>query len=202
MQKMEPLKEYFQYPVTCIVIENVLSHKECLQWISDSEKVGYNPAMIRASPDGQQVLDTEMRKNDRAYIDNDIEKLSLLWDRVSPHFPDTDTDTYGTPIELNSRLRFLRYGPGNYFKAHYDQNVIMPEGKVSYWTLQAYLNDDFEGGNLVFLELPGNKSVKIKPKEGSVVLFDQELLHKADEVESGVKYAVRTDVIFVNQEQV
>ncbi len=53
-----------------------------------------------------------------------------------------------------------------------------------------YLNDGFEGGSTQF---PWDK---IKPVEGMALVFPHRLLYQGSKVASGVKYVLRTDVMY------
>jgi hypothetical protein len=64
-----------------------------------------------------------------------------------------------------------------------------------------YLNDDgLEGGETSFIpdrENPEDGCVKVSPKAGSVLIFQQrDLYHQGCEVTNGVKYTVRTDLLY------
>ena len=52
------------------------------------------------------------------------------------------------------------------------------------WTALVYLNDDYEGGDLVFNDL----GHRISPKAGSIIFFSTDEAHTAEKVLSGNKY--------------
>jgi hypothetical protein len=84
------------------------------------------------------------------------------------------------------KLTLLRYQYGEEFKAHYDGGT--KTGRSISPIL--YLNDDYEGGELEFV----NFGLKIKPKAGSLYLFPANFAytHIAHPVTKGTKYAVLT----------
>ena len=53
-----------------------------------------------------------------------------------------------------------------------------------------YLNDNFKGGETKFNDLV------IAPKKGSALLFYHYLEHEGAEVIEGIKYVLRTDIMF------
>ena len=55
-----------------------------------------------------------------------------------------------------------------------------------------YLNDDFAGGETEFVDLRRT----IVPRTGSALLFQHMLLHAGETVTSGVKYVLRSDVLY------
>jgi prolyl 4-hydroxylase len=55
-----------------------------------------------------------------------------------------------------------------------------------------YLNDDFTGGETEFPEL----GKRITPLRGRALLFQHRVLHAALTPATGVKYVLRTDVLY------
>lgn len=125
------------------------------------------------------------------------------------------------PVGLNPSLRFLKYHDGNYFRresrsrrsescfftdesaAHFDGTYRTKEGKISFFTLHLYLNEPdedslLEGGATTFhaLDWSGRK-LDVVPRVGRVLLFQQKgLLHSGEDVKRGVKFTMRTDVMY------
>ncbi len=57
-------------------------------------------------------------------------------------------------------------------------------------TFMIYLNEDMKGGETKFIECD------IKPETGKALIFIHELLHEGAPVLEGVKYVLRTDVMY------
>ena len=57
-----------------------------------------------------------------------------------------------------------------------------------------YLNDDYEGGNTKFLF---DNEISIIPKIGLICLMDQNILHEVPKLINGVKYVIRTELMYV-----
>jgi hypothetical protein len=53
-----------------------------------------------------------------------------------------------------------------------------------------YLNDGFKGGETKF------NNVVVAPKKGSALIFYHYLEHEGSEVIEGIKYVLRTDIMF------
>jgi predicted 2-oxoglutarate/Fe(II)-dependent dioxygenase YbiX len=173
-------------------IDNVFTKEECEQWIAICEGREWHIATINNN--GQLVVNLEERNNMRVIID-DEDMAEMLWERIRPfveaHYPDQKANG------LNERLRFLRYDVGEYFKPHFDA-CHRGEGEESVFTVQLYLNDDFEGGETRFLyEFRVGNTYTHKPKQGSVLVFQQEgLLHEGCAVTAGRKYVMRSEVMY------
>lgn len=106
---------------------------------------------------------------------------------------------------LNPRLRFLRYGPGQYFKPHcdgrYDETASDPPQK-SFLTIHLYLNDGggdggLQGGATRFWTPDKKHWLDVHPQAGRVLVFQQRMLvHSGEPVTGGVKVTMRTDCMF------
>ncbi|CAD7704156.1 unnamed protein product [Ostreobium quekettii] len=74
-----------------------------------------------------------------------------------------------------------------------------------------YLNDDFEGGATNFLKdvaplqsneerrpraTPDQIRHKVMPEAGTAIIFNHRLLHEGETVTAGVKYMLRSDVMY------
>ncbi|TGZ80094.1 hypothetical protein EX30DRAFT_372598 [Ascodesmis nigricans] len=107
---------------------------------------------------------------------------------------------------LNPRLRFLRYTTGQFFKPHCDglNDLAVEDGKKlkSFVTLHIYLNDGtteegLEGGATRFWNPRKTEWVDVEPKAGRVLVFQQRMLvHSGEEVVSGMKYTIRTELMY------
>lgn len=177
------------------VIPNVCTQQECADLIQRSEDRGYVPAVIN-KPDGRVVFDKSHRDSDRVIID-DAAFAQVLFERLQPHLPAV---YHGRALAgINKRLRFLKYSPGQRFRMHSDGCYITADGNQrSFLTLQLYLNTVLEGGETVLYsdEDVENAHLKVPCKPGQVFLFDHDWFHEGAPVVRGVKYCVRTDVMY------
>lgn len=87
-------------------------------------------------------------------------------------------------ITQGEHLRIMRYPEGGFYAPHADSG---PENGRTL-SISLFLNDDFEGGELVFPK----QGVTIKPKAGQIVLFPSNFIyiHESTKITSGVKYSV------------
>lgn len=180
------------------VLKGVLSRQECENWIDSSERRGYSVALINAGRD-RQILDTDTRNSARNIFDCS-DTARMIFQRLRTHIPATLLGRRCTG--LNERLRFLRYGPGQYFAPHLDGCYARPDGsEASLLTLMLYLNDgggaQFVGGETNFLDWRDeDRKATVVPAAGDVLVFTHAILHEGAAVTAGVKYAVRTDVMY------
>merc|ERR1712018_812677 len=57
----------------------------------------------------------------------------------------------------------------------------------------------FLGGNTTFMsDRPDEKNVGVVPRTGSILVFQHNILHEGSLLEGGIKYTIRTDIMFDN----
>ena len=132
-------------------------------------------------------VDRSIRNNDRVIID-DAALAAELWERVRAHVP----PVYGLMQArgLNELFRFYRYHPGQRFAWHVDGSFERPNGERSLLTFMIYLNEGYGGGATRF----GWDA--ITGCTGMALVFDHQLRHEGAELVQGVKYVLRSDVMY------
>ncbi|KAK7751886.1 hypothetical protein SLS62_006187 [Diatrype stigma] len=194
---------------------------------SDSDSA-WNPALVNVGG-GYEVLVPEYRNSDRIIWDNQ-EIVDRLWARLErvPEIKEqlgsfSNGDLLGTQRKsgketvwdfhrMNKRMRFLRYGPGQFFRPHCDgaYSELDEDDNSSvlrtHFTVHLYLNDsqqevgegaELRGGATSFLSSDEKKKVDVDPKAGRVLIFQHvRLYHSGDDVKQGVKYTVRSDLLY------
>lgn len=117
-----------------------------------------------------------------------------------------NNDPEGQPaVGLNERWRFYRYEPGQRFKRHRDGTLVLPPRTVdgialpmgrTLTTLLIYLNDGCEGGETAFFTDAGEEFLRVQPKMGTALCFLHDIRHEGCAVTAGVKYVLRTDILY------
>ena len=172
------------------VIEDFLTSEECESYINVSESHAWEDAAIQ-TPEGHRIF-VEVRNNSRIIFDD--ESLAReIYEKARPHLPDVFGDEW-LLVGLNERFRYYKYSAGEYFKWHKDGFYIRSDDEMSQLTLLIYLNDDYEGGETEF------RWDVIKPKKGMALVFPHLFMHQGKDVISGVKYVLRTDVMYTRVE--
>jgi hypothetical protein len=169
-------------------IGDLLTSAECSWWIERIRAAGTEPATINTSRGAR--VDSSIRNNRRVIFD-DAEWAHHLFERVKDQVPQ-----YIQGMELtgvNEHLRCYEYQPGHRFAPHSDGAFVRNQQERSWYTYMVYLNDGFEGGETVFLVEP---EVVITPKAGAALFFQHPIIHEGSEVHAGVKYVVRTDLMY------
>ena len=169
-------------------LPGLLSTDECERWIARIKKLGTDLATINTRTGAQ--VESLIRNNRRVIID-DIDSAFDLFKRVKDHVPHEIHG--GKLVGVNERLRCYEYEPGQRFAPHSDGAFVRNEHEQSWYTFMVYLNDAFEGGETVFFVEP---EIVIKPKIGMALFFQHPIIHESSEIKSGVKYALRADLMY------
>lgn len=194
------------------MLNNVLSNYECDRILSVANKMGFTPEASYSLSDA-----TSQAADGVVWVVHDVLRDSLF-DRVRSMLPIELCD--GKLINLNSRWRIYRYNAGTVYRPHIDgawTGSGIVDGKyvsdvydgtvTSRLTFLLYLNDDFEEGGTTFYS-PSNRidcvvAQSIAPIQGSVLCFPHGpgvehvgLVHEGSAVTKGVKYVMRSDVLY------
>lgn len=203
------------------IIDDIFTVAECEELIRLAEATTngkWERAMVNIGG-GRQAMYEDTRKCGRIIYDTP-ELASRIWERVAPLVPEllkiegkAQVMGWG-PIKrgevwrcvgLNERLRLLKYVGGEYFKPHCDGCYEAPNKERSYYTLHLYLNDTdhqptgepLVGGATTFWGDNLRNRLDVAPKMGRVLVFQQRgLLHAGDDLVSGMKLTLRTDVMY------
>lgn len=173
-----------------LLLYNVFSENECKQIIHFSELSGFESLShiyeenyrnnLRVMVDDKFITDTWFKRMESA-----IHSMSEFW----------DTNEF---ICMNQRLRICKYNQGGIFALHYD-SPIFRNGLQSTYTVMAYLNDlnEGEGGSTRFFSEiePDSPPIYLKPKQGSVVIFNHNVAHDGERLKGHVKYIMRSDIM-------
>ena len=185
-----------------LVIDGVLSAAECASLVAVHGDATKLKKVTEAAGEGYSVA-IQNPRNYSLGVFHDAGVSDGLWARLEARagaalaaFADSRGER--PPLGLNERLRVLRYAPGERFEPHYDLVVDYPPDRRSLVTVLVYLTDGFEGGDTAFLDAaaPSSSPAAVAPRVGRVVLFEHGLFHSGQEVVAGVKYVLRTDVLF------
>jgi prolyl 4-hydroxylase len=168
-------------------IADVCTPAECADLIARIERLGPEAAPITTA--AGFVMRPDIRNNTRVMFD-DPALAAELYARIASTIPPRLSGRRS--VGVNERFRCYRYQPGQRFASHYDGAFTRNSAERSELTFMVYLNNDFTGGETAFLDF----SVTVAPRTGTALLFQHFTLHEGCTVESGLKYVLRSDVMY------
>jgi len=199
--KVEALPGAFQ-------LLHVLTPVECEKFLEVTQRVGY-------IEDAAVSLPRSVRHNYSLTWVVDERLHNIIWERCKPFMEDEENIFQNKKaLGLNKRFRFYKYEQGDYFSLHTDgawpgsairERKLITDNygdRFSKMTFLLFLSDDFEGGETSFLvDRKNKKYVDVRTPKGGVLCFPHgthplHALHASKEVRNGVKYIIRSDVLY------
>jgi len=161
----------------------VVSPAVCRAYIDRSERACWHKSNIR------ELNPAYSREQSSITIDVDE-----LFGEICPCAPRV-LDNMTIASLVRARTVCMRYSPGEYFGPHTDAPFRANDQSVTKLSMVLYLNDDYSGGKTSFPDI----SLDVRPEVGKVLLFAPDLRHMSQTVLSGVKYIVRSEVLYRSQ---
>ena len=177
-----------------LVVPNFLRPEECQRWVQDVEVGGKLDTVSQKA-----TRDFAHRYHKRWQLDNS-EVAKLIFERVERFVP-PELDSL-VPVGVSSNIRLYKYEQGDAFGPHIDESNESDEG-ISKFTLLVYLNTvpKGDGGRTVFFSDHRAKRelTSVQPAIGLLLLHghgERCLTHEAEGLRRGVKYVLRSDVLY------
>ena len=187
------------HPGAVFVARNFMTDAECQAFIHAVET---NGDMERIAHLATRYV--AQRKCGR-WQRNDIDAANKLFQRLSTTIlpkisQQLDFPHDYLPVTCNSNLRLYKYEKGMSFGKHYDGSDNVAEGQTEI-TVLVYLSTCV-GGATRFYPPHKKQSFAFAPEQGAILLHihgDRCLAHEADAVVQGIKYVLRTDIVFARR---
>lgn len=198
-------------PGRVVVIPEFFTSRECETWVSFCETSGgleytAHPATkfiahrecFRMQQTNATVLAQRIFERMKSYLF----LLPLIQQETASLYNKASSTTTYKPIGCNPNLRVYKYLKGHSFGKHVDGSDQIEIGTTE-WTVLVYLTECQGGATRFYTESrkrkSKNDSIAFEPKVGSILLHlhgDHCLEHEADPVTDGIKYVLRTDLVF------
>lgn len=193
-------------------VPDFLTPSECEAFIKRAETCGFVHQGSLGPTRGEAFRD-----NDRISV-HDAILAEKLWKAGLCNFFLDNRVRGKAAVGLSPNIRFYKYKIGQRFGQHIDESVDLGGGNTTEYTLLIYLNGGLRSKSKKILDssqssaredLIGGETVFYAPRKGIVAevapiagmaLFhihgSQCMLHEARVVSKGVKYILRSDVVF------
>lgn len=158
--------------------------EECMDLLRAAElQNSWHPAKVGEYEHNNLVVAVVDPQATTAEVTTDFESTTGILPRVRNAATLIARRQFGLEIETFSKASMSRYAPGAQVGRHRDTTALSTDRLI---TVILYLNDDFEGGELVFPDLGFSYS----PTCGDVAVFLSEYFHSVRPVMRSYRYCV------------
>ena len=164
--------------------ENAIADVACDQMITKFESFESEKAEIGGGESG--TVNTEIRDVNKVPITNEI-GIGATLTGIGLNM---NNRAWKFDITHSNQTEYLRYDADGHYKTHVDTLISPNQKETRKITVLAFLNDDFEGGQL-YLE---NGSEKVYPHQnkGAVIAFPSYINHGVEPVTKGIRRSIVT----------
>ncbi len=87
-----------------------------------------------------------------------------------------------------NQIDLLKYNPGGKYEIHTDHYTNSPR----HFSIIINLNDDYEGGDLIFTDQKKKRKKRLKLEKGSIVIFPSNFMypHSIEPITKGTRYSI------------
>lgn len=170
--------------------------KEIIQTLENNlngqSQYSWQPAMVTEADEALETarncVDFKVSSKNLGPRSEDNQDIYSMHEHAFGHIRPLGDDYgryWGVGIGYYEAFNFVKYeGAGTHFKIHADHGPAY----VTTISIVAYINDDYEGGELYFPRF----NLTIKPKTGDVVIFPSTYIyeHASNDMLSGTKYSI------------
>jgi peroxiredoxin len=186
-------QQWFPVHAPVLIIPNVLSREECQRLIHAFETGG--PFLVKdeggSEPKGDYKMPVyEHDRQDRVdHMIQDPAMLEFLTERIGSRINPLIKKAFAFEVNRREALHIARYvgKRGGHTMGHRDNTG--PTTAYRRFALSMNLNDDYEGGEVVFREFNEHG---YRGQPGTALVFSSSLLHEVQETTQGVRYNLIT----------
>jgi predicted 2-oxoglutarate/Fe(II)-dependent dioxygenase YbiX len=174
-----------------LFIEDLLDKKECRilieRGLQTDLKIMHSSKVMNGKVIAQDVLKLDDNKRKGSYYFEDEMQESIFTSLTNTLLELTNSLKIFNGIEYVgiSKYTFNQYDGGDFLNWHKDSHEII-NGATT--TIIIQLNDNYEGGEVMYRL--DNKDYTVPKKAGSIFIFDSNIDHNVNVVESGVRYSM------------
>ena len=196
-----------QPPFGVHLVRDFLPADTCSQWVAYLEKQSRHPLGVHKLDERESAGLARERIGGRITDRVDLGELARpLVAKVQEAFEVSIAQEMKRRVEWFEHPQVLRYEKGGTYGPHADSDHFLADEGM--WkkvidrdvSLLLYLNEDFEGGELVFLHF----NFTYRPKRGDLLFFPSSgvYAHQAMPVKNGIRYVIVSWAAYRNEPRV
>lgn len=170
-----------------LMIPSVLDRELCGRLIAVHQADNYPSGMMRLVEGELRLVQDPQVKSRSDHLLEDPALIGQLRDALSRQILPAITGAFNYRVTRFEGFKIVAYDAGEdgHFRAHRDN--MTPDAKHRRFALSINLNQEFEGGELVFPEFG---PMRYRAPLGGAVVFSGSLLHEARKVQTGRRYVL------------
>ena len=174
-----------------LLIEDVLSKDECelliQRGLQTDLQVMYSSKIVNGKILDDNILKLDDNKRSGSYFFEDEMKENMFVNLTHKLISLVNSIKIFNGIEYISipKYTFNQYSEGDFLNWHPDTHEIM-NGATA--TIIIQLNDNYEGGEVMYKV--SDIEYNVPKKAGSIFIFDSNIEHNVNVVESGIRYSM------------
>jgi hypothetical protein len=157
----------------------------------------------RVGDERSNRVDTKLRKTLIYGLGNLVDSLTdVHWFNLLGYYISNGLNLYRQELDPTMRdfcqnrineIQILKYFEGYFYNYHVDSGGNHHRNM----SCIIFLNNDYEGGELVFKDQASDEELEIKVKPGRMILWPSNFLfpHKVREVKKGIRYSIVSWII-------
>ena len=186
------VKKYIKIIPDCIPLKTLSS------FIKYLNTVEFKPTgVVNTSDEGSEIIEKKVRNTEAFWLTAfNTNKLSQVhWANLFASVVYKSVKKYTKELNLKfietlkiESLGVLKYQETGHYTFHVDSGLYTPRSISCIYIL----NNDYEGGELVFADPDGNNSFTIENKPNSLIMWPSNFLypHKVTPVTKGIRYSL------------
>lgn len=160
-------------------IKNFISKSECSTIIKENIK----NELINATVGIKRELKESIRKSQIQFIDNEYIKNKLISELKNIIF------LKGFNVAVVNQFQFTKYSTNGYYDWHMDYNADHDRFSRRFFSAVIQLNDEYEGGELMYRDLDGNEYI-FEKGIGNLYVFNSSVYHKVSPISKGERFSL------------
>ena len=174
-----------------LFIENILSDSECNilieRGLQTDLQIMYSSKVVNGKVIAQDILKLDDNKRKGSYYFEDEMQEPIFTSLTHTLVSIINSTKIFNGIEYIGipKYTFNQYEAGDFLNWHRDSHEII-NGATA--TIIIQLNDNYEGGEVMYRL--DSKDYTVPKKAGSIFIFDSNIEHNVNMVESGIRYSM------------
>lgn len=161
-------------------VTNFLTPIECVDIINKFSKLELKTGQIGSDLKGEDLK--RVRDSEILFVE-----IEWLRDKLDS-FLRNEVKVKGYELDSIEKFQFTKYGVGGHYDWHTDAGMNF---KQRFCSVVIQLNNEYTSGELMYKDI-NDKIVTFEPGVGNMFIFNSNIEHKVNHINTGVRYSLVT----------